>query len=346
MQRSPYTPGTIAREVFGRDQYLIEMRRDAQFMKVGPEFGGRISVIMGPRGIGKTSLLRSMEGIAKELNFETTWITGGDGDFIPSLIQATGIKARNGLSPSRTLQAVISAAGESVVDSGKAGLVVFIDEVQEADLPGLKALAYAWQQLQSEASDLPIMAVAAGLNHALDVLTTAASFAERYRYFSLSTLPPKDAALALTQPAMRNGVTWNEGALDEAIDLAQGYPYSIQVIGDAAWNAQGLPDEGDQISKVAVDKAKNEFEQSLHVFHRARWMKATEAEKDLLIAMANLGDGPQRRAAVAKEMNVESSALSVARDSLIDKGLIEATGHGLLSFTAPGFAEFIREQQE
>lgn len=34
---------------------------------------------------------------------------------------------------------------------------------------------------------------------------------------------------------------------------------------------------------------------------------------------------------------------SLARRSLIDKGLIESTGRGTLRFTMPSFAEFVRE---
>lgn len=38
--------------------------------------------------------------------------------------------------------------------------------------------------------------------------------------------------------------------------------------------------------------------------------------------------------------------LSRVRQTLLDKGLIEAVGQGRLRFTMPGFAEFLRQQAE
>ena len=45
-------------------------------------------------------------------------------------------------------------------------LILFIDEVQSADADGIRTLAYAWQHLQAEASDIPAAVYAAGLPNA------------------------------------------------------------------------------------------------------------------------------------------------------------------------------------
>ena len=60
MQPSPYTPGEIAPEVFGREQILEDIRRDLAFIIVEPRFVGRIQVFAGPRGVGKTSVRNSV----------------------------------------------------------------------------------------------------------------------------------------------------------------------------------------------------------------------------------------------------------------------------------------------
>lgn len=39
-------------------------------------------------------------------------------------------------------------------------------------------------------------------------------------------------------------------------------------------------------------------------------------------------------------------SLSVTRQRLLDKGLIDANKHGHLSFTVPGFSEFVIDQAE
>lgn len=58
--------------------------------------------------------------------------------------------------------------------------------------------------------------------------------------------------------------------------------------------------------------------------------------------MAGLGDGPIAGAHLAQALGVPSDDLGVPRARLIDKGLIDAAGHGTLTFTIPGFAEYVR----
>ena len=88
MQPSPYTPGEIAPEVFGREQILEDIRRDLAFIIVEPRFVGRIQVFAGPRGVGKTSLLRAAQTDAAAKGFDTLWVTAGDGPLLASLVEA------------------------------------------------------------------------------------------------------------------------------------------------------------------------------------------------------------------------------------------------------------------
>lgn len=48
-----------------------------------------------------------------------------------------------------------------------------------------------------------------------------------------------------------------------------------------------------------------------------------------------------KRAFIADTLGVQTTDISELRRSLMDKGIIEAPRHGFLSFTAPGFADFI-----
>jgi Mn-dependent DtxR family transcriptional regulator len=52
-----------------------------------------------------------------------------------------------------------------------------------------------------------------------------------------------------------------------------------------------------------------------------------------------------RRGDIAASLGVATEELSVARARLLDKGLVEAAGHGLLTFTIPGFAQYVRESE-
>lgn len=377
MNISPYTPGQVAREIYGRDKILEDFKRDLAFQIVEPHLIGRIEVYSGPRGVGKTSLLRSAQSYAVSKGFETVWVTAGEGSLLTSLIESLSGLTRSwkgelgdklgellesvriqigGISvggvsgeeaeitaPSRLLQEILIMAGQAAVQRGN-GLIVFIDEIQAADAESLKAVAYAWQHLQSEAPNLPMAVFSAGLSHAQDVITDAVSFAERFSYQHLGNLSGRDSMEALRRPAADKGVRWDEEALEMALDSANGYPYFIQVIGDETWRSSGYPGAGTTIEAGQVRAALEGFNAMRNSFFRARWQKATPAEMSFLQAMAAEGDKPVKRASIAHAMGKQSDGLGVARRSLLDKGLIDTAGHGYVQFSAPGFARFIREE--
>ena len=377
MNISPYTPGQVAREIYGRDKILEDLKRDLAFQIAEPHLIGRIEVYSGPRGVGKTSLLRSAQSYSVSKGFETVWVTAGEGSLVTSLIESLSGLTRSwkgelgdklgellesvriqigGISvggvsgeeaeitaPSRLLQEILIAAGQAAVQRGN-GLIVFIDEIQAADAESLKAVAYAWQHLQSEAPNLPMAVFSAGLSHAQDVITDAVSFAERFSYQHLGNLSGRDSKEALRRPAADKGVRWDEEALEMALDSANGYPYFIQVIGDETWRSSGYPGSGTTIEAEQVRAALEGFNAMRNSFFRARWQKATPAEMSFLQAMAAEGDEPVKRASIAHAMGKQSDGLGVARRSLLDKGLIDTAGHGYVQFSAPGFARFIREE--
>ncbi|MET3944996.1 hypothetical protein JOF50_001795 [Corynebacterium mucifaciens] len=378
VQPSPYTPGRVTTEVFGRDAVLTDIKRDLAFMMVEPQLSGQLEVFVGPRGVGKTSLLRAAQAEADRQGFATLWVTAGDGPLLQSLVEAlehlshswhddiadtlrkviasvridigglTVEAVGSGRAPRRStpanhLQQLLSAAGRAAM-ARERGLIVFVDEIQSADPDGIRAYAYAWQHMQSEQQDLAMATYAAGLSHSQDVITDAVSFAERFRYQPLYNLTPEQSATALTSLAEARGVRWDDSALDEALDIARGYPFFIQSIGDEVWKAAGYPGAGVLLEQRQVDEAKDGFDAMRSAFFRARWQKATPVEALLLQAMAQVGDGPVKRADIAAAMGRGSNELSMARRSLMDKGLIDAPQHGYLEFTAPGFADFVRDE--
>ena len=81
-------------------------------------------------------------------------------------------------------------------------------------------------------------------------------------------------------------------------------------------------------------------------FFRARRERATPGERDYLSAMALDGDGPSSTGEVAMRLGKKPTALGPIRAKLIAKGLIYPPEHGLIAFTVPGMAAFIRRETE
>lgn len=384
MLPSPYTPGSVPLVLAGRDAQLDQIRDQLGGVSTYARFVGRIRVETGPRGLGKTSLLKAIADTAAEAGFVTTWVTAradeslagqlahalaeslagigvqvgsdrGLRDRIRSLrVEVGGGPAKAGVEfdvdrPDSTRPAA-AALGDLVVAGadrarrrGSAGLCLLVDEIQAAPSVDLRTVAYAWQELQVR-HDQPAAAMyAAGLPNAPDALTDAVTFSERFAFRALGRLTDAEAADALVRTAAVAGVSWEGGVVEEVAALAQGYPYFVQLYGDAIWQV-AAPETGGVLTHAHLEAAHPVVDADTQTMFRSRWAKASPGEQRLLAGMAALGDGPVRRAELAAYLGIATTDLSVQRRRLIDKGLVEAAGHGRLRFTTPGFAAFVREE--
>lgn len=243
----------------------------------------------------------------------------------------------------RALRDVVTAGASAARDRGSAGLCVLVDELQAAPSADLRTLAYAWQETQVQ-HDQPAAAMfAAGLPNTPDVLTEAVTFSERFAFRPLERLADHEAAEALTRTAAPFDVTWAPDVVEAVVKRAQGYPYFVQLYGDAVWQIAS-PGSGSVLTHEHLSQAESLVDVDTQAMFRARWAKATPGEQRLLAAMARFGDEPVRRGELAERLGVDGDSLGVPRRRLIDKGLIESAGHGGLRFTTPGFAAFVRDE--
>jgi hypothetical protein len=245
----------------------------------------------------------------------------------------------------RAFEEMIRQTAEAATRRGLRGVALFIDEIQDADRSGLRVLTQGWQHLQAEGPEVPAAVFAAGLPTSQIVLKRAATSSERFEYRPLGLLDDTAAAIAIVRPADGLGVRWTDAAVALAVTEAQGYPYTVQLIADQAWQTAGQPDPGGTITVAHVRRALQQISLDLSAMFSSRWQEATAAEREFLLAMARLGDGPVERSAVAAELGVDSNALGPVRAQLISKGLVQPTGRGLLSFTVPGFAAHLRGEE-
>ncbi len=377
MQPSPYTPGEIARAVPGRAHQLAELDERLSVLVDLRRLVGRIRVDHAARGFGKTSLLREYQRRAVLRGANTVWVTAGE---TPGLIRqivdelqrnddtaGTALRDRvDSVRLSLGVPGIATATGtfraaaqddESAVTGARAfedviraataerPLVILVDEIQSADAAGLRTLVYAWQHLQAEGADVPAAVFAAGLPNAPETIAEVVTFSERLAYRPLGPLHRDAEEIALVGPARLLGVQWSPEAVDRALTIAQGYPYSVQLIADATWTAAGRPDPGTIIDVRSVELGQHSMQADLDALFRARWSACSNSERRMLTAMAELGDGPQSRSSIAAALETGTNQLSTPRARLIDKGLVQPADRGMLEFTIPGFAAFIRAEQ-
>lgn len=251
--------------------------------------------------------------------------------------------ATSGTPAATALRGLVTDGADAARERGSAGLCVLVDELQTAPAADLRTVAYAWQEMQVQHDQPPAVLFAAGLPNTPDVLTDAVTFSERFAFRPLERLTDAEARDALTRTCEPTGVRWDPALVAEVVRRAQGYPYFVQLYGDAIWQV-AEPEAGTLVTEEHLPSAEGIVRADTQAMFRARWAKATAGEQRMLVALARFGDRPVLRGELAELLGVSSTALSVQRRRLIDKGLIEAVGHGRLQFTTPGFAAFVQDE--
>ena len=388
---NPYTPGQVPRIFAGRVAELSRIRDQVSRVATFGELGGPLLVFHAPRGLGKTSLLRTGQRQAAELGFVSVWVAcSRDRPFLPELVRGveralhraelsldtdegrrwrsrlervsvelgvpglkvtgdihTGADDVPGASPSAApigaLEDLLHDAAGLVRGRGGAGLLVFIDELHAASADDMSILLNALQNLDGEREENPLAVVTAGLPVTPEAITRAATFGERSAFVPLDLLSEVDARAVLTAPAEALEVTWTPEALTLVADECRGHPYLLQLLGSSAWTA-AQPASGERVEAEHVRAGIPAAADQLDAMYRARWGSATPAEKAFVRAMAEVGTENVSRAQIAENLGQDTHAISVPRERLIEKGVIEPVGHGLVRFTLPGFAKYVRER--
>lgn len=235
------------------------------------------------------------------------------------------------------------AVGEAARESG-IGVAVLLDEMQELTTEQMSAVCRSCHR--AGRSGLPWFVIGGGLPNLPTRLAEAESYAERlFDYRVIDRLPEADAMIALRQPAAAQQVRWRDDAAQFVLDESRGYPYFLQQFGKTVWDAAVGPDVitlEDAMIGVA------EGQQQLDVgFYSSRWDRATRAEREFLRAMAPDGGQPSRIADITERLGKSSSrSLGPARAKLIGKGIVYSPEHGMIAYTVPGMADYVRRRDD
>ena len=91
MLPNPYAPGELPRVLAGREQQQDRIRGYLSRIGTYGEMGGPLLVFQGPRGVGKTSLLREAQRDAEAHRFITAWVAcRRNAPFLPDLVSRVG----------------------------------------------------------------------------------------------------------------------------------------------------------------------------------------------------------------------------------------------------------------
>ena len=253
----------------------------------------RDAIVVGPRGNGKTVLLRwfQREIEAGETNIDVVWLTPSDIRSLDSLATELVPPRRfASLRPeSLSFSVGIGRLGWELGDRAASltrlltarcrqrALVVLLDEAHDLDKDVANVLLNASQSVAADAPILLVLAGTPGLQAHLN--SVSATFWNRARQIGVGRLDADATSAALIRPlaAQSPAIAFENAALVKVIAESQGYPYFVQLWGDALWNAAN--DIGEtRIDDTLVATAKLSFDRERTDYYEDRRYELEQRE--------------------------------------------------------------------
>ena len=250
---NPFLPGDgqVPPHLAGREAEQGALRQYLPRLQGRQAISGNVALV-GPRGNGKTALLRWFEREVRETNgIDVVWLTPDDMPDLDKL--ATSL-----VSPRRFASLLPDTLSLSI-GAGRMGwelggqpmsltelltarclrqpLVVLLDEAHTLDPAVGKVLLNASQKVRSAAPFLLALAGTPGLREHLNNMSV--TFWNRCEKLGIGRLTREATRAALIGPDEGAGASLlhlTQDALDEVVTESQCYPYFIQLWGAALWD--------------------------------------------------------------------------------------------------------------
>ena len=329
---------------------------------------GRIMLITGARGTGKTVMLTVLGDKARAYKWDVIEETASDG-LCERLVNE--LRSKDSLIDKLTINPSISIAGASVslgeaelsakrmpetlrkamsarldvLEKHDVGLMISIDETQAASRADLIAIATAIQHQIRERRNVAI--IFAGLPQMVSDLfdDEVITFLRRARTNVLADVPVDEVEEAFAQTFEDSGMSIDAKLLSRAAKATAGYPYMIQLVGYYIWDTADSrgstviseEDVSEGIREAHVDLDNAVCIPELHGL--------SKNDKAYLKAMA-ISDGPSETSEVAERMGRSAKYAATYRKRLLDAYVIRQTDRGEVDFAVPFLREYLRERAE
>lgn len=355
---NPFTPvvGKVPLHMAGRELIIADVETALAGTGNDPAI---ISLLVGPRGTGKTALLSYLAQSAESSGWISARVTCVKG-MLDDILIRTRRAARHlvGVEPSRKVKGVSIADLFSVdledsphepanwrsrmddlldaLAECETGLLVTIDEVN----PGIEemtTLVAAFQHFLDEGKKVAL--IMAGLPYGVSSLLSgkSTSFLRRAARYELQALNDYEVQEALIRTMGDGGKSFEPNALDAAVQATKGFPFMLQLVGYRAWRMAG---DSSVVSltnvRDAASVARKELEQRVY---EAVWFELSEADKSFLLAMT-CDAGVTRQADLVVRLGKPSGHVSRYKKRMLQQGVIQERSRGVLEFCLPGFKEY------
>ena len=364
---NPFQPGrgVMPPLLAGRERELKSVERALADLGRGVSPAQDL-LFYGPRGNGKTTLLMELKRRSRERGFrvETLPVTvlTEKGALVRLLQERSGAPALQvsgvaiaGIgvttarhSPTEDLEALLLdriGRGPSLP-----ALVIVLDEAQVLIPEIARPFFEAVQRAKSEAG--PFLLAAAGTPDAPRRIYQAGAFNERgFVELPVGRLARPETLAALVEPARAAGRPISEDGAALLAEESQDYPYFVQLLGSAAWEAAAAESSVTGISPAAARRAVTGCAGEIEDFFGGRYREAEarriEPVLGPLAALVSEHGGTVtdadlapllRRFGAADEIPFDDFSL---RDELSDLGVLWEVRPRVREMGIPGFADYL-----
>lgn len=364
MANNPFIPafGELPGYLAGRQEALGQLSAAFESDVRSPQL---CSLISGPRGSGKTTMLVQISELAKERGWLAVRVTTQLGmleeiydttcNYAQHLTQIQqrmrvkqislgslfGIGLEHEAFRELSWRTRIENVLKVLTDEG-IGLLLLVDEVTP-QLPEMIQLAATYQVLACEGYKVALVMAGLPGNVSALFVDESVSFLRRAWHYRLGNVSHEEACLAFKKPIVDAGKTIDDDALEQIAMASMGFPYMIQLVGYYVWELSG----GDGVialehAQLGIDKAMEHMKIGVY---EGSYQELSDGDKRFLIAM--LPDEEESILAdIAQRMAVKSNYASRYKARLLEQGIIGEYGRNRFRFEIPGFREYFEEESE
>ena len=276
------TPGRLPPYLAGREQEQHSIAQYLDLLQRG-EQAPFAAVVFGPRGNGKTALLRWTKGLALDKGIEAisvassmiktedavirTLSAGRWWSGVVEAVSAFGLHVRISRPQATPIRKVL---GKRVQ---RRPLLLSIDEAHSLDPDVGQQLVQVAQEICGEGSGLLLM-FAGTPDLPSRLRKIHATFWERCPIFPITRLDASAAADAVRIPLEATNRPISGEALDQIVQESHGYPFFLQLWGRALWHEAETA--GRDIGIDDVNRARPKFEESRDLFYGLRYEELRE----------------------------------------------------------------------